>query len=570
MSDGDALGGELPSEFESALKKLKGLFAGALGDAKLGSCCAAWSEIKVAKSRKKKIEVLNEQARQWREGSVAAVREWLPRFVDLAEAYKEALHGDALQWATDRVWELVEKQCGLRRRKHREPQGAEPISRTIVFWFAMASEGNSEVNWPSPQPWKAPPWLARNGKETDSLLSEHMHHLWLRLDQVINDETDSTEIQRAIRHRGLAGRSTEVGVRNHEEQVTAQSEELGSDDDRWSARTVRFGVPNSTDLKIWSQLDPQNNSLTRLKIKTARKDYRSELKTETSKILCDNRGKLNSMAIPLALFRMQLKKADEFAERQYSIFRDVWLQLAGVESAAFIRTISWKVIQPAFGVRGISVAHGQQMRRRRTGGLLPALSREAVCQAFDQLKSDWREKLETKALEWEAQSHGRALTAALHNSEGSAIPRRDKDQILAILGVTAPTPSPVGISATPKARSGRPTRLDSDFVDFAGGLWLNAKRRNLGSPSDSKALSKVTYEELAVIASSLDSKNYTPPARYLEKHSADEVRIYNSRHSNSKTGAIKTWSQLVFVADKNHLRGMRRLLSRCAKKQASA
>ena len=198
------------------------------------------------------------------------------------------------------------------------------------------------------------------------------------------------------------------------------------------------------------------------------------------------------------------------------------------------------------------------------------MPQETVCREFDQLKSDWRDKLEIKALGREAQSHGKALTAALHNSEGSANPRRDKDQIPAILGVTAPAASPAGISATPKARSGRPRRLDSDFVDFAGGLWLNAKRRNLGSRSGSKALSKVTHEELVVIASTLDSNDYTPPAQYLEKYFADEVRIYNSGHSNSKTGPIKTWSQLVFIADKNHLRGMRRLLSRCANKRASA
>jgi hypothetical protein len=569
MSNGDAPAGELPSEFESALKKLKGLFAGALGDAKLGSCCAAWSDIKVAKSRKKKIEILNEQARKWREGAVAAVREWLPRFVGLAEAYDEALQVDALQWATDRVWELVEKQCGIRRREHREPQGAELISRTTVFWFAMASEGNSEVNWPSPQPWRAPAWLARDSKGTDSLLREHTHGFWLRLNQVIHDETDSAEIQRAIRHRGVAGGRPRSGARKHQEQTSASPEQLRADDDRWSFKTVRFGVPNSIDVKTWSQLDPRNNPLTRLKIKTAHKNYRSELRTETNAIVRGNRGNFNGSAIPWALLRMELKKTDEFAEQQYSLFRDVWLDLGGVETAAFIRTISWKVIQPAFDWRKSGVAHAQRTRCLRSGGLFPALPQETVWREFDQLKGDWRDKLEMKALEREARSHGRALTAALHNSEGSANPRRDKDQIPTILGVNAAV-SPVGISAAPKARSGRPARLDSDFVDFAGGLWLNAKRRTLGSRSDSRALSKVTHEELAVIASSLDSKNYTPPARYLEKHSADEVRIYNSRHSNSKTGAIKTWSQLVFVADKNHLRGMRRLLSRCAKKQASA
>jgi hypothetical protein len=224
MSDGDGPGGELPSEFESALKKLKALFAGALGDAKLESCCAAWSDIKVAKSRKKKIEILDERTRQWREGSVDAIREWFPRFVELAAAYDEVLHGEALQWATDRVWELVEKQCGIRRRKHDEPHRVESISRTMVFWFAVASEGDSDVNGPPPRPWRAPRWFARDGKETGSLLREQTHDLWLRLNQVVNEEQDRAEIQRAISRSDLVA----LAKQKHDELGTSLSKHQSS------------------------------------------------------------------------------------------------------------------------------------------------------------------------------------------------------------------------------------------------------------------------------------------------------------------------------------------------------
>jgi hypothetical protein len=64
----------------------------------------------------------------------------------------------------------------------------------------------------------------------------------------------------------------------------------------------------------------------------------------------------------------------------------------------------------------------------------------------------------------------------------------------------------------------------------------------------------------------LDEQKYVPPAKYLEGDCAREVRAFNSKHSNSKVGAIQTWSQLVTIGDKDHLRGMRRLLSRCAQK----
>jgi len=117
-----------------------------------------------------------------------------------------------------------------------------------------------------------------------------------------------------------------------------------------------------------------------------------------------------------------------------------------------------------------------------------------------------------------------------------------------------------------KVRSGRPPRLASGFVEFAGKLWLEAKGQSVPSRSSPKLLSKVKTKGLATIASILDNQGHIPPAKYLEGRYADELRSFNSRNSNSKSGAIKTWSQLVALADKDHVRGMRRLLSRCAEK----
>jgi hypothetical protein len=201
MSDGDAPGGELPSEFEAALKKLETLFAGALGDAKGRSCGAAWTEIKHAKTAKKKTQILDEKAQQWREDSVKAIRQWFPKFVDLGAAFDEALHGDALHWATDRVWGMVEKQCGITRQRHSARHVIESPSPTMVYWFAMACEGDSEINWPSPRPWKVPRWVAQDARESDSLLKEHAHHLWLRISHVIDEEVDLAEIQRTSKRK---------------------------------------------------------------------------------------------------------------------------------------------------------------------------------------------------------------------------------------------------------------------------------------------------------------------------------------------------------------------------------
>jgi hypothetical protein len=190
---------ERPPEFSSALEKLRRLFAGFLWDAKSNSSFTAWFEIQRARSAKKKTEIFNEKFQQWSEGSVTVIREWLPKFVALAEAYPEPNGGDTVQWASGWVWDVVEGMCGIPRFK---PDAvAWPhirITRTMVWWFAVASEGNSSVNWPPLRPWKAPRWLAPDGKTTDSLLRERSRNLWLRLNHVIGEELDLAQIENTI------------------------------------------------------------------------------------------------------------------------------------------------------------------------------------------------------------------------------------------------------------------------------------------------------------------------------------------------------------------------------------
>lgn len=106
-------------------------------------------------------------------------------------------------------------------------------------------------------------------------------------------------------------------------------------------------------------------------------------------------------------------------------------------------------------------------------------------------------------------------------------------------------------------KPGRPPRLDRSFVECAGALWQKVI-------SDGHC--SVPIDKLRQIATALDSCNYLPPSAYLERKYEKELKAFNSRNSNSKIGPIKTWSDLVSRGDKDLLRGMRRLLSRCAEK----
>ena len=106
-------------------------------------------------------------------------------------------------------------------------------------------------------------------------------------------------------------------------------------------------------------------------------------------------------------------------------------------------------------------------------------------------------------------------------------------------------------------KPGRKPRLTEDFVVCAGTLWRTAIR---------DGNTNVSHQQLCEIAHALDVAGHLEPARYLEGKYAAQVKNFNSRHSNSRIGPLRTWSQLVSNGDKDHLQGMRRLLSRCAAK----
>lgn len=148
---------------------------------------------------KRKNEIFNEKFEQWRENSAKVIRQWLPKFVALAQAYPEPSGGDTLQSVRGWVWDVVEGQCGLYRPKPKDlPWPHDRITRTMVWWFAVASEGNTSVNVPPLQPWKAPRWLAPDGQKKDSLLRKFSSALWLRLNHVIGEELDLAQIENTI------------------------------------------------------------------------------------------------------------------------------------------------------------------------------------------------------------------------------------------------------------------------------------------------------------------------------------------------------------------------------------
>jgi hypothetical protein len=175
------------------------------------------------------------------------------------------------------------------------------------------------------------------------------------------------------------------------------------------------------------------------------------------------------------------------------------------------------------------------------------------------LEGSWRRRLEIEAKECEhaerlaarqqfAQTRDTAANAlAGIPTEPNRQPTIRKSEQRAHITPCAPN----------RAKPGRSRKLPQAFVLLAATQWLNAISDNN---------TKVSNDRLQQIASAMDAANYLPPARYLEGEYAQELKRFNSFNSNSKVGPIKTWSELVTRGDKDLLRGMRRLFSRCAKK----
>jgi hypothetical protein len=116
---------------------------------------------------------------------------------------------------------------------------------------------------------------------------------------------------------------------------------------------------------------------------------------------------------------------------------------------------------------------------------------------------------------------------------------------------------PISEGRLNRRKPGRSPKVNQSFVVCAGTLWRKAISGSCANVSD---------DQLREIAYALDAAGHLPPSAHLEGKFAQELKAFNSRNSNSKTGPVKTWSQLISLGDKDHLRGMRRLLSRCAKR----
>jgi hypothetical protein len=308
----------------------------------------------------------------------------------------------------------------------------------------------------------------------------------------------------------------------------------------------------------WQDID---HRLVVLKLVDLSQEMRSRVKAEESRIRFENRLNLNSNAVPSLVLRMKEKLADEWAGRVYEIYCGVWQTQGYVKSAAFVRGACRHIVR-MLGVRARSIANEFSRFARRTNfpGTLTTAHLRGLDLRMRQLQGRWQRRLEIEAKECE---HVERRLRVSQTMQGGGV-GTTKTFIEALPELFRPPSAgerrqeiPVAEGRLNRRKPGRSPKVNQSFVVYAGTLWRKAISGSYANVSD---------DQLGEIASALDAAGQLPPSAHLEGKYARELKAFNSRNSNSKTGPVKTWSQLISLGDKDLLRGMRRLLSRCAKR----
>ncbi|MCU1303592.1 MAG: hypothetical protein JWQ87_3876 [Candidatus Sulfotelmatobacter sp.] len=275
----------------------------------------------------------------------------------------------------------------------------------------------------------------------------------------------------------------------------------------------------------------------------------------------------NSAGFESRWFDFHEQLAEERAQRLYAAYCETWTQQNRSITPAFIRAVRDRVIAHALAALKSSVISGLVSRSRRTNKPANSAAIGSWSRRMDALANRWNRKLEAEAVAAEYRAATPAQANARDLPQRSSVMPEERTSPLAsniwngfhkIFRALAEEegrsePSKLHNNAP---KTGRKLIRTEDFVACAGKLWLEAKRQNGNSI--------VKGEQLIEIASRLDDVKHVPPANFLEARYAKDLRAFNSKNSHSRIGSIQTWSRLVAYGDKDHIRGMRKLLSRCA------
>ena len=94
------------------------------------------------------------------------------------------------------------------------------------------------------------------------------------------------------------------------------------------------------------RLEDIDHSLVGLRLTELAIEMHARIRADEARIQFDNRGNLNSSAVPSLVLKMKRERADEFAQGVYEVYCDVWQKQGYVKSGDFVRAIFARGIVP--------------------------------------------------------------------------------------------------------------------------------------------------------------------------------------------------------------------------------
>lgn len=280
----------------------------------------------------------------------------------------------------------------------------------------------------------------------------------------------------------------------------------------------------------WEDID---HSLARLRFTELSIEMNRLIRVDASRIRFEQRGNMNRNTVPYLLLKMQQDRADEWAQKTYEIYCDVWQKQGNEKSAAFLRAVFAHGIHVVLRGRASAIKSDFTQRSVRTA--FPTALTQAHLRSLDlnmrRMEDHWRRRIEIEAKEIEhahriSKSHLRTPTNGQRSQTAIASGVQDLNRQPVAGSVQS-------VSANDKRNrtkpGPRPIRSES-FVVCAGTMWQKAISEDR----------RVSRAQLAHIASKLDAAKHLPPADYLEDRYAQEVTATLTRRRSAFIPCVHT------------------------------
>jgi helix-turn-helix protein len=150
----------------------------------------------------------------------------------------------------------------------------------------------------------------------------------------------------------------------------------------------------------WEDID---HGLVGLKFTNLSEQMHQQIEADERRIQFENLGNLNSLAVPSLILEMKERRTEEFVQKVYELYCDVWHTQGRKKSAAFLRAVYGGGMLPVLRAQAGSITSEFAMFARRTN--FPSQVRDATLQGLGlrmkRLEARWLRRIEAEAKECE-------------------------------------------------------------------------------------------------------------------------------------------------------------------------